>query len=451
MCRKPIRIKNNGKYITENTGYQYYIWVNCGHCEECIKAKQMEWNLRTYYQCKECLNEKGNTYLYFDTLTYNNENLPRITNYIKTNKNFSCFNYRDIRQFYEKLRQDLKLKKDDKIKYFITSEYGDIRHRPHYHILLFVYDENIDGLRLSKAVANAWNKGRTDGIPYKSKQYVLTHNIIKEMNLDCIRYVAKYVNKSQIFMDIINKRWKKLEKYYEKTKFDKLEIKRIRKQYYRLTTPFHRQSRNFGIEALRERNINDIIRNPILWYNDDTISITKKVHLPMYYYRKIFAKQIKYNGKRIWINTEDGIRYKQEQEEKLIERTTDKILDQATNNNTQLTNEQAIDLAIYILFKRGRLAGKQDYKAHHTEATIYNYNTNKDLKYIGKKTLSTRYAGNDKIGYCTTDIEPTTIENLIYIEPQKEAIIEALQKERDTTQLVKLKEHMNEIKKIFFQ
>lgn len=448
MCRKPIRIKNNGKYITENTGYQYYIWVNCGKCDECIKAKQTEWNLRTYYQCKECL-EKGG-FLYFDTLTYRNEDLPRITNYIEANQNFACFDYRHIREFYENLRQLLKLKKDDKVKYFITSEYGDIRHRPHYHIILYVYDNTIDGLTLSKKVSKAWKHGRTDGAPWKSRQYVQQHNIIKEINLDCIRYVAKYVNKSQSFMKIINERWKKLETYYEKTKFDKLQIKRIRKQYYRLTTPFHRQSRGFGITAINNRTIEDITENPILWYNDDTLAITRKTQLPMYYYRKIFARQIKYNGKRIWINNEEGIKYKEAQEKRLIERTTDKVKDQAINAGKRIDEKTATELSMYILFERGRLQGKQDYKPHQEEATIYNYNTDKDLKYLGKKTLSTNYAGNDKIGYCTTEIEPTTIDDKIYIDAEKEALIEAIQKERDTTTYNILKEHMNEIRKIYY-
>ena len=106
---------------------------------------------------------------------------------------------------------------------------------------------------------------------------------------------------------------------------------------------------------------------------------------------------------------------------------------------------------MYILFERGRLQGNQDYKSHHEEATIFNYNTDKDLIYLGKKTLSKNYAGNDKIGYCTTAIEATTIDYKIYIDEEKERLIEIIQKEKDTSKYNILKEHMNEIKKIFFQ
>lgn len=449
MCTKPIRIKNNSKYLNNKYGQPYYIWVNCGHCAECIKAKQTEWTLRTYYQCQDTLSKGG--YMYFDTLTYRNEDLPRITNYIEANKNYACFNYRDIRNFYENLRQQLKLKKDNLIKYFITSEYGDIRHRPHYHIILFIYDNTIDPFELSKQVSKAWTKGRTDGLPYKSKQYVKNHNIIKTINLNCIRYVAKYVNKSQTFTKIINERWTKLENYYNKTKFDKLKLKKIKQQYFRLTTPFHRQSQGFGITAIQGRSIEDIINNPILFYKTDDLTITKKCQLPMYFYRKLFQKQIKFNGKRIWINTEDGIKYKEFNEKQIIEKTTDKIKDQAINNNITIDNELATKIAIYILFERGRMNGKHDYKAHHTEAEFYNYSTNRDLKFLGKKCISKQFAGNDTIGYQTTEIEQIDITPYIYINEEYEAIINTIQHEKDTTNLILLHEHLNEIKKVFFQ
>lgn len=450
MCRQPIRIKNNAKYIANNVGHQFYIWVNCGKCDECIKAKQTEWNLRCYYQCMEVLKQGG--YIYFDTLTYRNEDLPRLGKYIETNKNYPCFDYRHIREFYEKLRQQLKLKKDKEIKYFITTEYGDIRKRPHAHIMLFVYNKEIQPLTLSEYVSKAWKKGRTDGRPYKSKRYVLEHNIIKEMNLNAIRYIAKYVNKSQTFMQIVNKRWQNLEQYYNNhTKYNKLQIKRIKRQYYRLTTPFHRQSQNFGIEALNYFTKEMITDNPIIWYKNDTIQRSKKCRLPMYYYRKLFTKQIKYNGKRIWINNEDGIKYKQTQEENIIETTKDKLTAKAIMANIKLTEEEITKIAIYILFERGRLKGKPDYKAHHKEAELYNYNTDKDLLYLGKKGISKKFAGNDKEGYCTTEFEITDIEDEIYINNELEAIIEKININKDTTQLNLIKEHMAEIKKIFFK
>lgn len=452
MCKNPLRIKNKGKYITENTGYQYYIWVNCGKCDECIRAKQNEWNLRTYYEVLNTLNNGGeNAYVYFDTLTYSNENLPRLSKLTNVKENYPCFNYKHIRNFYEKLRQHLKLNKDSKLKYFVTSEYGDIRHRPHYHIMLFVNDLDIDPITLSKAVNECWGLGRTDGIPWKSKKYVMEHNYINKINLNAIRYIAKYVNKSQTYMEIINKRWEKLEKFYNISKFNKLEIKKIKQQYYRLTTPFHRQSRGFGIYALSFTNIEQINELPILTYRDDSLAITKKIKLPMYYYRKIFAEQFKMDGKRFWRNTNIGIKFKQNQEEKIRHAIKNRLLDaQATIGTNILDDELATKIAHYILIERGRLSGKIDYANHYNEATIFNYTSDRDIKYIGKIGTTSNFIGNDVIGYKPSDWQDINIEDKIYINNEYEKIISQLTDNQDNSNMEKLKEHMREIKKIYF-
>ena len=91
------------------------------------------------------------------------------------------------------------------------------------------------------------------------------------------------------------------------------------------------------------------------------------------------------------------------------------------------------------------------YQRTHLEDTeAYNYNSNKDLQNLGKKVISKTFAGNDKIGYCKTDIEETNWENNIHIDPQKEAILDTLLINEDKTQLILKKEHMREIRKIFF-
>lgn len=449
MCTKPIRIKNNSKYIALNTGHAIYVYVPCGKCNECVKAKQNEWTLRTYYESRATLNQGG--YIYFDTLTYSNDNLPRLSNFNNNLKfNWACFNYRDIRAFYENLRQMLKLREDRLIRYFITAEYGELRHRNHYHIMLFV-NANIDPLYLSKCVAKSWKKGRTDGMPWKSSNYVLQHNYLNTLNIDCIRYISKYVNKSQTFMNIINDRWKKLEKFYEKSKFNKLELKKIKKQYYRLCTPFHRQSQGYGISAIENLTVDDIIKNPVLTYPNTTINLKTKVRLPIYFYRKLFQKQIKYMEKRIWINNEDGIKFKKAIEQDIVTKIEERLTDLNASNNNRYKTETLKNVAHYIYYERGRLSGTFDYKPHHEEADIYNYNTDKDLIYLGKKTYSKKYAGNDTIGYCTTNIEQTSIENQAYINNEYEIIIDDLMKEKDTTKLVCLKEHMNQIRKAYFQ
>lgn len=452
MCRQPIRITNRNKYLNTKYGQQYYVWVNCGHCDECLREKQNEWTLRTYYQVKDCI-EKGN-YVYFDTLTYDNKSLPRlnkVTNIIEQNYNYPCFDYRDIRSFYETLRSYYK-GKDSEIKYFITSEYGDIRGRNHYHIMLFIYNNEIDPIELSNNVNRAWKKGRTDGQPYKSKKYVLQHNVIKEMNIDAIKYIAKYVTKPQKWMKLVNERWIKIEHYYkEKKKYNYLIIKKRKKEYFRFTQPFHRQSQGYGLTALNYQSFEDIWKENRMKYRDNTLKIIKYASMPAYFKRKLFEEQIKVNGKRIWQLNENGIKYKYFREKIIEERIKDRIKDLATQNEIKLEEKEIEEITNYILYTRGRTKGKNDYKKHIEEAEAYNYNTDKDLQNIGRKVISKNFAGNDTIGYELKQIEPIEDwEKQISLEPQKEAILETLMQSKDITQLVLQKEHMREIKKIFF-
>ena len=253
-------------------------------------------------------------------------------------------------------------------------------------------------------------------------------------------------------MQNVNNRWKKIEDYLKNYKqADKQTIKRTKKKYYKLCTPFHRQSQEYGIYALQFTNVNNLPEDNRIYYRDDSLKINQYIQIPMYFKRKLFEEQIKINGKRIWQLNENGINYKIIQENKIVEKISDRLKATAHTNNKDYTDKQLDDCARYIYFERGRLKGKNDYKLHLDETTHYNYITNRDEKYLGKKCISTEYAGNDTIGYCTTAIKPDfELEKEIYINNEYEKIIEDLMQEKDTTNLQIFKEHMNDIRKLFF-
>lgn len=455
MCKSPIQITTRSKYINFHSGQQYKIWVNCGHCSECREAKQREWNVRLYYEIKKYIN--NGKWCYFDTLTYSNENLPKLTKYTDIHKNWACFNPKDIRYWIEELRQKLKgkkyIEKDNECGYMVVSEYGELRHRPHYHIILFINFE-INEIELSKIVAEAWKFGRTDGFPWKSKRYTMEHNIIKSMNLNAMRYIAKYVTKQQNFIEIINKRWQGLERYYNKSKLNKLQIKKLKAQYFRATTPFHRQNQHFGEEAIY---ICKPLTESNIYYKDDSTTRIKNCGLPMYYKRKLLQKQIIYNGKRIWINTEFGSQWKQDQENKIIEQTYLRLKAISITKGIKIDDTKLKEIANYIIKERGRLCGFNDYKPHHEEAVLYNYNSDKDKLYLGNNFISEQFAGNDTIGYQTTAIEQINddLNKYVTINQEYERIIEQLnsttEEQTRDKELVLHQEKMRELKKIHFK
>lgn len=90
--------------------------------------------------------EKENCSFYFwITLTYADEFLPRIKNYLPPpheDPNETCFSKTHCREFFERLRKRYARKNGSKFKHFLVCEYGpNETHRPHYHLLLMVYND----------------------------------------------------------------------------------------------------------------------------------------------------------------------------------------------------------------------------------------------------------------------------------------------------------------------
>ena len=222
MCLNPKVIRNRSKYFNRATLHKVYFDVPCGQCAECLAAKRNEYYFRSYYQALDCWNHGG--YCLFDTLTYNNENVPHINDFITDSDlrfaesdNFTCFNYLDVRYFFVRLRRYLfshGFDPKDKLKYFLCSEYGEdprYTHRPHYHVMFYVYDSALDPIFLSKAIDKCWQKGITDGEPYQGSSYVLRKRVFwrgsDELHMRSVcNYIGKYMTKDSEFSDTVTKR-----------------------------------------------------------------------------------------------------------------------------------------------------------------------------------------------------------------------------------------------------
>ena len=187
MCYAPIQIKNNSKLYRPLISKDF-VTVPCGKCRECMLRKENDWFVRIYYEWLRTTNYKGQ--VFFVSMGYNDDHLPYLDTtsqeysclapllrefYYNTSKyrlsdedlqslrsrveryrerydtvsldipsfQHACFDDNHIVHFFKALRQylnaDGKLKYDDlPLKYFCVTEYGDNKHRPHYHTLIFV-------------------------------------------------------------------------------------------------------------------------------------------------------------------------------------------------------------------------------------------------------------------------------------------------------------------------
>ena len=104
-----------------------YIYVPCGRCGECLMAKQNSFIQRIIMQCET-------SYMFFITLTYNNESLPQVVD-SKGNK-YDYPDSRDVQNMFKRIRFHNMIPRP--FSYAAFSEYGGRNHRPHWHIMLFL-------------------------------------------------------------------------------------------------------------------------------------------------------------------------------------------------------------------------------------------------------------------------------------------------------------------------
>lgn len=101
------------------------MYVPCGVCPQCLSVKQN-------YIMQRVLLLATDHFVFFGTLTYNNESLP-VVEY-----DGQQYAYPDMRDFTLMMK---RIRKDNlapaSFKYLVCSEYGGKRHRPHFHFLLF--------------------------------------------------------------------------------------------------------------------------------------------------------------------------------------------------------------------------------------------------------------------------------------------------------------------------
>lgn len=198
----------------------------CGKCIECRLEYARQWAVRCVHESKV---HENNCFI---TLTYNDENLPEKLKY----EDFQKF-MKDLRSkvYYDYCKkhniEPKALTKEGRkalsqkleIGMFVTGEYGDIKKRPHWHVLLFNYqpddmvfkysNERGDRVYESETINKLWGKGMTDigSVTFESAGYVARYAAKKLTHGNDGHEYEPISKKSQ--KNAIGKRF--LEKYYK--------------------------------------------------------------------------------------------------------------------------------------------------------------------------------------------------------------------------------------------
>lgn len=97
-----------------------YIYVPCGYCKECIAVKQM-------YYVQRVRMEALHSFLYFTTLTYDNQHLPRIR--VSSGYDIPYASIHHLQLLMKRLRNNNSFGRP--FRYFAVRERGSERGRPH--------------------------------------------------------------------------------------------------------------------------------------------------------------------------------------------------------------------------------------------------------------------------------------------------------------------------------
>lgn len=207
---------------------QIFNEVPCGRCFECLAARQNSWFVRLLSEYENSTSAK------FVTLTYDDMSLPW------TEDNcYPTLQYEDVQKFFKRLRKNNK----SQIKYYVTGEYGEKDHRPHYHAIIF----NVENWA---HVDHHWCHG-------------MVH--FGDVNEKTIYYTLKYINKN-----LYNPRIKDR---------DEMDTRKPEKAL---------MSKGLGLSYLTPQMIDYLTADPSRCL---TLKGGQKVALPRYYKHKLFQDQ----------------------------------------------------------------------------------------------------------------------------------------------------------------
>lgn len=146
------------------------IYVGCGKCPECLRARQNNWFVRFYLEHKFHKEICPQNITLFVTFTYDDDHLPKDRD--------RALN--DVRAFIKRFYRDAM----ERPRYYIVSENGDLHGRFHFHGLFFGCDAACMEW-YQKFFEKAWSKGF---ICCEVASFERFHYIAKYVTKDCDPY-----------------------------------------------------------------------------------------------------------------------------------------------------------------------------------------------------------------------------------------------------------------------
>lgn len=354
MCTSPILIPTRKRYLSCDFHEKHFIEVPCGNCSSCHTSRQRQMSFRFSFEAKR------SKYIYSDTLTYSDNNLPHIRDFFPcSSQNLACFSRNHIQLFLKRLRRKLSyhLKLTENVfKYAIFSEYGaDQRytHRPHYHILFFV-NFDIDPLLFSRYVSECWQYGRTEGFGYKNNYYILHHNTLYKDSIRLTNYVTKYLCKSSLYYKSLQPILDDIIRSVDKSNYNSyVDYKKAIRHIKNTLSQFSMWSHHLGDNFLNTLSNDDIIKLakspfvPLPNYTHLTV-----IPLPLYYVRKLFYTKEKFEDGYFFNPNDYGLIYLTSRQKSIESYNYYSLKSMIQSINYSIPDNTIMELSHYLLYKR---------------------------------------------------------------------------------------------------
>lgn len=254
MCLRYLNLK------TKNPCGISHAYVPCGVCADCRRKLQSAWQFRINSEFLTLI--KRGWYCGFATLTYNNENLPHIPVQCFKNADYEeipCFNRLDVSDFIVSVRDYLKYHcnfvGENRIRYFVASELGTLRHRPHYHLII-AWPPTLSYKDMHRILSDKWQYGYLFPRNYQGDKRMKSFEVVGDAS-KVFSYISKYVCKD---LELEKIQGDKSRFYSERGKYEEGTDEFTYYRLYRNTQSFHLQSRSLGFEAIAKLSDDDKMR-----------------------------------------------------------------------------------------------------------------------------------------------------------------------------------------------
>lgn len=311
MCVCPISIKNNKIDLDvriDKASFQ----VPCGHCWQCDLQKKQSWRARAIAEYLAHVKVGGSVFYY--TLTFNEESLPKYND-------MPCFDKKLVQRFLKRVRHALE---PISMKYLLTSEFGDLKGRPHHHVLFFL-SLPYDSSKFYRIIEKNWSKGRYN---YGFIQPGNFNGVVNSSQ--AVDYVTKYITKAHNFdyekfeivhkgiIDNIENDIIECKKEDELQKFEDIRFRED--SAYKNSLPFHLQSIGFG------RYLDSFVNESTLYNNVIKLSTYKGIKdfpIPLYTLRHFcYDSVVNKNGNVSFVLNDLGKKIKLAKCDKQVDSTS---------------------------------------------------------------------------------------------------------------------------------